>query len=38
MTQNTKRELWKVLMLVLIAGVLLGIVAPGDVESPYNEF
>jgi hypothetical protein len=38
MTQNTKRELWKIVILVLIAVVLLGVVAPGDVESPYNEF
>lgn len=38
MTPSTKKELWKILMLVLLAGMLVGIVAPGDVESPYNDF
>ena len=38
MTQNTRRELWKILILVLVAGILLGFVAPGEVESPYNNF
>jgi hypothetical protein len=38
MTQNTRREIFKILFLVLMTWVLLGVVAPGEVESPYNEF
>lgn len=38
MSQNTRREIIKILFLVLITGLLLGLVAPGEVESPYNEF
>ena len=38
MTKNFKKELWKIIILVLIAALLLCVVAPGDVESPYNEF
>ena len=38
MTHSTRKELWKILMLVMVTGVLLGFVEPGDVESPYNEF
>lgn len=38
MTLDTRRELLKILFLILLAGLLIGLVAPGEVESPYNEF
>ena len=38
MTKKTQRELWKILIIVLVIVVLLFIAAPGEVESPYNKF
>ena len=38
MRVNTRKEILKIILLVMVTGVLVMFVAPGAVESPYNQF